>query len=394
MKHFRLSFLAAAIIPAAILSSCGPKTLSDKEILTLIYEQTGGENWSESAGGGWLSENLSDWENVKLNDEGRVVELTLSEPKGVIPAEIGGLTELKKLTIYMKNKKGEDPESCIPGTISELKNLEKLHIYCSVPCTAPSLAEMPKLNYLSMRCPGSVYPEIASRNLTELTFNDFVGAIPDYVYEMPALKRLVINPQRLDEGISPKIAQLSALEHLQIDFSQFIGSVEVPDAPLPEEVFSMTNLQYLFLRGVSTSGTIPPAVGGMARLKSLILTNLGLSGNLPKELGDMPVIENLEIYNNKISGQIPAALFNAVTIKQLWLDHNKLTGSIPAEIGKLINLESLQLQKNNLSGSLPESLANCTKLGNGVFVDFSGNNFFEDIPEAIQAMPKFEKFKF
>ena len=143
MKHFRLSFLAAAIIPAAILSSCGPKTLSDKEILTLIYEQTGGENWSESAGGGWLSENLSDWENVKLNDEGRVVELTLSEPKGVIPAEIGGLTELKKLTIYMKNKKGEDPESCIPGTISELKNLEKLHIYCSVPCTAPSLAEMP-----------------------------------------------------------------------------------------------------------------------------------------------------------------------------------------------------------------------------------------------------------
>ena len=394
MKHFKLSILAAALIPAAILSSCGPKTLSDKDILTLVYQQAGGEGWDESDKEGWLSDNLADWSNVTVNDEGRVTELKLQDPKGMIPAEIGGLTELKKLTIYMRNKKGEDPESCIPGTISELKNLESLIITCSVPCTAPSLAEMSGLKTLSLRCPKSAYPEIGGRDLTEITLNDFHGASPESIYEMKDLKKLVINPNELDGGISPKIGQLTNLEHLQIDFSQFIGSVDVPEASLPEEIFSLTNLKYLFLRGVATTGKIPASVGGLTNIKSMILTNLGLYGELPKELGDLPNIETLEIYNNKIEGKIPVELFKATTLRQLWLDHNLLSGTIPAEIGNLVNLESIQLQCNQLTGSIPASLAKCTKLGNGVFVDFSKNNFTGDVPAAVKALPKFEKFKF
>ena len=394
MKHIRLSLLAALILPAAILSSCGQKPLSDKEILTLIYEQTNGDGWSDSYKEGWLSENLADWKGVKIDQDGRVTELRLQEPKGVIPAEIAGLTELKKLAIIMQNKKGEDPENCFPAEIGNLEKLENLQLTSSVQCQAPSLAALPALKNLSLRCPGSAYPEIGSRNLEELTLNGFVGAIPAAVYEQPNLKKLVINPDKLEGGVSPNIADLTRLEHLQIDYSQFIGSVDKEEAPFPEEVFGMTSLKNIFLRGISTSGFVSPEIGDMNNLTYLVLSDLGLTGELPKEIGNMPKIETLEIYNNKISGSIPAELFNATTIKQLWLDHNELTGPIPEQIGNLVNLESIQLDNNHLTGGIPASLAKCVNLGKGVFLDFSKNNFSEEIPEAVKAMEKFEKFKF
>ncbi len=394
MKHLKLSLLAALLIPAALLSSCGKKPLTDKEILTLIYQQTDGDNWTDANKEGWLTENLADWKNVRVNEDGRVTELRLVSPKGVIPAEIGDLTELRKLTIMMQNKKGEDPENCFPAEIGKLVNLENLQLNASVQCQAPSLEDLTVLKTLSLRCPGSMYPKVGSKCLRELTLNGFIGAIPDYVYEQPDLKKLVINPDKLEGGISSDVARLASLEHLQVDFSKFIGSVDKPDATLPAEIFSMTGLKYIFLRGVSSNGTIPAEIGNMDNLTSLILSDLGLNGELPKETGDMAKIETLEIYNNHISGTIPPELFNATTLKTLWLDHNDLTGTIPAEIGKLTRLESLQLSNNHLTGTVPASLAKCTNLGKGVFVDFSKNDLSPEIPAAVQAMEKFGKFKF
>ena len=71
-----------------------------------------------------------------------------------------------------------------------------------------------------------------------------------------------------------------------------------------------------------------------------------------------------------------------------------LSGPLPKEIGNLVNLESLYIAKNELSGKIPAELAKCTKLGKGVFTDFSDNQFSEDIPEQVKSMEYFSKFKF
>ncbi|MBR5699764.1 MAG: hypothetical protein IKX37_01580 [Bacteroidales bacterium] len=399
MKLSKLTLIAAALVPAALLSSCGPKQLTDKDILTLIYNQAGGEQWSDSSKEGWLTEeNIADWHNVKVNDEGRVTSLKLYGCKGVIPAEIGGLTELETLYISMDNSEDDgDPINPLPSSIGKLEKLTDLSLNVKVPCEVPPLDKMPDLTELFLRFDGAPYPaEIASRNLEDLSLNGFVGAIPAWVYEMAWLKELSINPDKLESGIAPEIGNLTSLERLNVDFSQFIGSVDVPDSDLPTEAIfdNLKNLKYLFLRGASTSGTLPPSIGDMPELKTMILCNLGLTGELPAELGNLPKIETLEIYRNELTGEIPAELFNATTLKQVWFQHNHLSGPLPKEVGNLVNLESLDLSYNELSGPIPAELGKCTKLGKGVFNDFSHNQFDAEIPAAVQALENFSKITF
>ena len=399
MKKFRFSLLAAALIPAAILSSCGPKQLSDKEILELIYNQTDGANWRDSYKEGWLTaEDLNDWYGVEANDEGRVTSLKIYDAKGVIPAEISGLTELQTLYLNMDNSESDgDPVDCLPASIGKLTNLKDLSLSVRVPCAVPPLENLDQLDELALYFNGAASPEaVGSGGLSDLTLNGFVGPIPAWVYEKAWLKRLVINPDKLESGIAPEIGNLTDLEHLQIDYSQFIGSVDVPDTDFPAEaVFSnLKNLKNVFLRGVSTSGTLPECIGDMPELKSLAMINMGLTGELPKELGNLPKIETLKLYNNEFTGPIPAELFNATTLKTVWIEHNHLSGELPKEVGNLVNLESLNVSSNELTGSIPAELAKCTKLGKGVFTNFSKNQCDPNIPAAVQSMEYFSKFEF
>ena len=401
MKYSSFFKAAAGVALAAMVLSCGPKKLSDKEILTLIYNSTGGAEWSEYNQDGWLvEEDLADWHGVKVNEEGRVIELSLSEAQGPIPAEIGGLTELESiyLNVELSDEEKENPSALpVPLSLSKLEKLRSLDIRCTdAHCEVPSLENMPFLEELRLSFRGAAYPVVTSTGLTQLYLNGFDGPITEWVYAQGNLKELSINPDKLEGGISPDIRNLSCLERLNVDYSLFIGSVDVPDSELPAaEIFeNLKNLKYVFLRGCSTSGVLPESIGDMPELKSLILCDLGLTGELPKELGNLPKIETLEIYSQEITGEIPAELFNAVSLKQLWLQRNHLSGPLPKEIGNLVNLESLYIAKNELSGKIPAELAKCTKLGKGVFTDFSDNQFSEDIPEQVKSMEYFSKFKF
>ena len=190
MKKFKFSLLAAAMIPAAILSSCGPKQLSDKEILEKIYNEADGPNWRDSYKEGWLvAEDLNDWYGVEVNEEGRVTSLKIYDAKGVIPAEIGDLTELETLYLNLDNKEDDgDPVNFLPATIGKLTNLKDLSLSVSVPCEVPPLDKLENLDELDLYFDGVAYPEsIGSGGLTELTLNGFNGPIPAWVRSLRPL---------------------------------------------------------------------------------------------------------------------------------------------------------------------------------------------------------------
>ena len=398
MKKLVLVLLAAATVFAGCTGS--KKELTDRDILTLLYQQAGGENWDENARTNWCTDaELSEWENVKVNEEGRVTGLSVRNIKGVVPGEIAGLTELRELSLSYKNSKNDgDPADCVPAGISELTKLEDLHISCSgVDAAVPDLKPLTALKELSLSYSETVgFPDLSGqKDLTSLDLSGFSGEIPEGIYDMKDLQRLYINTGSLKGGLSPRIAELKALKHLQIDHTAgFIGSVDKPDAVLPEEIFSMDNLELIFLRAMANGGTVPAAVSQLKNIRTLTLIDLGLTGELPDELGDLPKVQTLEIYNQKLSGGIPAGIGNATTLKTLWLHNDGLTGTIPASLGKLVNLESLKLDNNQLTGKIPAELANCTKLGKGVFTDFSKNQLDPDVPAAIQNLEFFSKFKF
>lgn len=396
----KLMIMAALLLPVmSLLTACGGgggKNLTDKEILALVYQKAGGDAWDDKDKENWNSdEDLGKWKNVKVNADGRVTDLTV-RGAGEIPSEIAGLTELKNLTIVLRNDK-LDPkkDDVIPASISQLQNLETLRLNVSGSAyTVPDMSALKGLKTVYFKLPNGVgFPDVPT-SVESLDIDGGSGQIPASYYDLSNLKRISITTSGLQGGIDPKIANLKKLEHLQIDQTAgLIGNVAAADAVFPNEIYTMTNLKRIFLRKVSTSGTVPAEVANMKNLESIVLADCGLTGELPKELGQLTGLKTLEIYDNKITGTIPAEIGNMTALKELWLQRNQLTGTIPASLGKLANLEGLQLSKNQLTGKIPAELANCKNLGKGPFVDFSGNNL-DPAPEALKALEKFSKFKF
>ena len=396
------AFLLLAALGLIASMTASAQKLSDRDILVKIYQQTNGDNWGDYYKNGWCSgEDLSKWRNVKVNAEGRVVELSLYKPKGVIPAEIGGLTELKKLTISMENRsRNNDPADCIPAAISALTKLETLSISVSqVDAKCPDLKPLTSLKKLVLAFSQNTdYPDLSAQTgLESLDLSGFHGAIPDVIYKMKNLERLCITTGKLEGGLSPDVANLKALKHLQIDHTAgFVGGVDKPDCALPlKEICSLPELELVWFRAIANKGTIPSDVGKLKKARYLVLIDLGLTGGIPKEIGNMTSVETLEIYDNPLlGGKIPKEIGKATAIRSLWLQNNGLVGGIPKEIGKLTNLESLYLAKNKLTGKIPAELAGCTKLGKGIFTDFTGNQLDPDIPEAVRNLEFFSKIKF
>lgn len=104
------------------------KRITDKEVLIKIYETMNGPEWKEPQCKNWLSDKpIGEWYGVKTNDEGRVISLGIigHEVSGLIPAEIGRLTELEWLVIYSRV---ENSPKIIPKEIGKLRKLNHLSI--------------------------------------------------------------------------------------------------------------------------------------------------------------------------------------------------------------------------------------------------------------------------
>ena len=73
----------------------------DRNALVALYHATGGESWHDSTN--WLTDKpLSEWDGVKTDSTGRVVELFLFRNRlsGELPAELGNLAYLELLAIW------------------------------------------------------------------------------------------------------------------------------------------------------------------------------------------------------------------------------------------------------------------------------------------------------
>ena len=76
---------------------------SDKDALIALYNATDGANWTNK----WdLNDSPQNWYGVTIDDLGNVVEIDLyrNNLNGIIPVEIGKLTNLKKL--FLNGVKG------------------------------------------------------------------------------------------------------------------------------------------------------------------------------------------------------------------------------------------------------------------------------------------------
>ena len=106
-------------LPPAILNP-----LSDRAVLTALYDSTDGPGWTNSRN--WkTAAALDKWHGVTTDADGRVQRLSLSFNglSGTIPEELGNLTNLQSLNLL-----GNDLNGPIPAELGNLTNLQRLYL--------------------------------------------------------------------------------------------------------------------------------------------------------------------------------------------------------------------------------------------------------------------------
>ena len=378
---------------------------ADRAALLALYNDTGGDddNWRHDTK--WNSSSpLGEWHGVTTNDAGRVTELNLDQNQleGLIPAELGDLTNLVTLDFTRNNLTG-----AIPKELGNLTNLVTLNLAYnpltgSIPKELGNLTNLETLALYESSLEGSIPAELGGlTNVTNLALisSGLEGSIPAELGDLAKLEVLRLHGNSLSGSIPADLGKLTKLTQLSLHTNSLEGSI-------PAELGNLTNLAYLYLGNNQLSGGIQTALGELTNLQELELNDNGLTGSIPAALGDLTNLTLLALNSNQLTGSIPAELGDLSNLKYLYLNSNSLSESIPTELGKLTKLEELYLHSNSLTGAIPLEFVNLVILEYlyvddglcvpadtafqdwlGVVYDFQGNssNFCADAPSNLSA---------
>ncbi len=405
---------------------------SDSLALVDFYHAAGGEDWIDRTG--WLKDPVMDWYGVVLNEEGRVVALSMHDNNltGTISASLGELGKLKEIHLDRNSLTGS-----IPPKLGNLAQLDILDISDndltgSIPASLQGLAKLKYLYIDYNSLTGSIPPELgnlAQLKVLSISDNDLTGSIPASLQGLAKLKYLYISYNSLTGSIPPELGNLAQLEVLDIRNNDLTGSIPrslgrlfrlrrlllgvnnftglIPfelgnlaelkylnlqrnalRLPIPASLGRLTKLEYFDLAGNRLTGPIPPILGELAQLRYLSLRWNRFTGSIPRWLERLTQLDALFLDSNSLTGPIPPELGNLTKLQALRLNHNDLTGAIPAWLGKLSDLFSIYLGDNALTGSIPPSLGN---LANLTYLDLSNNPLDPyDFPAWIMNLDEFE----
>lgn len=354
---------------SCILMNTTDPHLLDSLALVAIYNQCDGPNWARNDN--WLTGPLHTWYGVGVSND-RVIALTLyndmehwGQPfgmRGVIPKEIGYLTELQTLNIYISNLTGSLPPEI--GNLTKLENLmiSSTNLGGSIPVEIENLTELRNIN---------------------LSSNLLTGNLPEEIGYLDKLTNLNLGDNRLTGAIPASYGNLSSLNVLYLMGNQLTGEI-------PVGIFTLPELEHMSLAGNKFSGEIPPEFYRMFRLMSINLGNSGLSGRLTPEIGYLQNLESLDLSGVYLEGEIPEKLYSLRKLNFLNLAGCSLSGPLSPNITYLTKLIHLQLQHNKLTGTLPEELED---LPNLTFLWLTDNQFTGDIPQGLGRLPKLWAFR-
>ncbi|MDE3256618.1 MAG: leucine-rich repeat domain-containing protein [Gemmatimonadota bacterium] len=364
---------------------CPP--LTEREILKLLYVNTEGVNWRESAG--WLTDApLSEWHGAETDAAGKVVELQLSNNRlsGSLPVELAQLSNLGVLKLSWNRLSGP-----IPPALGDLGRLEQLSLQGnqlsgSIPSQLGRLSDLQVLVLSYNRLSGLIPSELGDLERLEqlsLQGNQLSGELPRGLGKLGNLATLNIGSNFLSGPIPPELGDLSSLVGLDVVGNKLSGSI-------PSELGKLGTVVSIKLADNQLTGRVPPQLGALDRLSVLNLSGNQLTGPVPAELGGLDDLQELTFYGNELSGSIPAELGNLANLATLNLGDNEFSGLLPAELGRATRLDSLDLRSNALSGPVPPEFVNLTRLRSLILAD--NPSLSGPLPPGLTALGQLERF--
>ena len=419
---------------------CDPNIAIDKSALVALYDATDGSNWIDNTN--WLQTcDVCTWYGVTCDANSRIVELDLSANglSGILPAEIGNLSELRVLNLSGT----ASPAFRSPEDIKDItKNAQGDGLLT-----------------------GAIPPEIGNLSQLEvldLSNNNFTDTIPSEIADIPNLTILNLSDNSLEGCIpvtfsvfcgtlNPELNFNECLSHDQGDFNMFCqdpnanscegsnvtcstctdsilngtetevdcGGICVPcDCEHPDynallDFYNATNgsswtdnsgwaddstyncdpctwpgvicdaqnrVIIINLSNNGLTGGIPTEIENLTSLSQLILSNNNITDTLPSSIGNLSNLIDIMLQMNAISGEIPESLGTLSALDNLDLSNNNLTGSIPESLGQLTGISDLKLSNNSLTGSIPESIAD---INNPRSIHLNNNDLSGCIPTSL-----------
>ena len=200
-----------------------PGLVQDCEAMVVVMNALGG--W---AGSRW------DASKFDLNRAQRVQVVQYMQGTGILPPELGLLTELRELDLsnYV-DYRNSYVHGDIPPELGDLTKLEVLDL---------------KEIYLGGRIPAEL-GNLGNLMVLRLGGNDLSGAIPRELGALQSLQELSLNDNNLDGGIPPELGGLTALESLDLSGNLLTGR-------LPAELAVLESLGTMNLTGNDFSGCV------------------------------------------------------------------------------------------------------------------------------------------
>ena len=206
----------------------------DREALAALYKAANGSYWRNKAN--WLTNKpIGKWHGVTIDGSGRVTRLELNENglTGRMPAELGGLDNLRSLELSWNRLTGP-----IPPELGRLGNLTALYLHGNG-LTGPIPAELGKLGKLIT---------------LSLFANRLTGPIPAELGSIASLERLLLDSNGLSGPIPAELGGLGNLTVLSLNGNLLSGQIPT------QMLVNMPNLTWLSLGGNELRGCVPDAL--------------------------------------------------------------------------------------------------------------------------------------
>ena len=396
--------------------------LTDREILEIFYEATGGDEWKNNTN--WLSDaDLDEWHGVTAR-QGRVLYLELTDNNlvGTIPPQLGGLEEL--FILYLSSNRLSGP---IPAELSKLNQLRDLltgrnELDGRLPA---ELGYMEGLRYFTIaqtQISGPLPLTFANLALTNFHFDhdgpcvpaaleDWLKSLPETVtnYQL-CTGEIVIVPDSLyfeapplgdtmrltaalinadgdtvpDANITWASADttIATVDSTGLVTSADYGTTEVTathdslTATVKVEIaFALSDRQALdtlyramggedwtdttnWLSDEALSEWYGVETNEAGKVVGLSLGANNLTGAIPAVIEELGDLITLDLGQNGISGRIPSQLRGLRKLRDLLLNDNALEGKLPQDLGDMPELRYLHIGNNGLAGVVPPTFGN------------------------------------
>ncbi|KAL8241393.1 hypothetical protein R6Q59_014747 [Mikania micrantha] len=353
--------------------------------------------------------------------------------QGTIPHELGRLSRLRFLRLYLNKFSG-----VIPSNISGCFNLEKIGLSSNelVGSIPKEISFLSKLTFLSLddnKLTGGTPPflgNLTSMEVFSVVNNPLGGSIPHTLGHLKSLKEIYLGVCNLSGTIPDSLYNLSLLTNISLSENQLTGSIHTGigrmlpylvslqlwgnqlTGPLPSSISNCSRLTgfevfenkfsgkikidfsklrdiYFISMGINNFGTKEPdemsfidSLKNCSKLVTLALPNCNFQGVLPWSIGNLSSqLKHLFLNGNQLHGNLPTSIGNLVGLETLSLAGNQFAGNIPSTIGNLQKLQGLYLGDNQLSGQIPDAIGNLSSL-NSLYL--SSNKLEGVIPSSLE----------